>query len=126
MTERSRGALQKLINGFNSHTCLHVGIIFGLKANKDGTFCSPKRSPIIPPFNFTNSRRLGLQNWGQQLQLIKCADGGMVYTRDLKSLGFTALRVRVPLCAPKKNSLIHEAIFLWYRDLRDSNPQACG
>ena len=62
LTERLRGALQKLINGFDSHTCLQI--------------------------------------------LTICADGGMVYTRDLKSLGLTTLRVQVPLCAPIKNSLL--------------------
>ena len=41
-----------------------------------------------------------------QVYLGQRRDGGMVYTRDLKSLAFTGLRVRVPLSAPLNPSTI--------------------
>ena len=33
-----------------------------------------------------------------------CPDGGMVDTKDLKSFGFTAVRVQVPLRVPKRDN----------------------
>ncbi len=51
-----------------------------------------------------------------------CPDGGMVDTKDLKSFGFTAVRVQVPLRVPPMNLIILEnphnqlivRVFLFY------------
>lgn len=44
-----------------------------------------------------------------------CADGGTVYTRDLKSLGLTALRVQIPLCAP--NKIVLDQDYFYYQSI---------
>ncbi len=46
--------------------------------------------------------------------VVLCPDGGMVDTKDLKSFGFTAVRVQVPLRVRRKRHSLRMSLFFVY------------